>query len=852
MNTYVEGQDYSYLVLQSEEQEEIKPNDTSNDETIGNVQFLDSSVGEQYFTPTITNSVAKVDGTEDLNLGKFLARPTTIDTYVWQTSDPIGLLRTTQPWLDFLNNAAIKRKIDNYAFLRGKLHIKVLINATPFQFGCMRMCYQPLLGELTDKIRGNAVNSRVPYSQVPGFYIYPAKNEGGEMELPFIYYKNWLDITNATDTFNFGSLRHYIYAPLDAALTGAPTALTVRTLAWMTDVELMGSSHKLTLQADDGENDEYGQGVLSLPATAVANFAGHLTKVPVIGRFARATQIGAGAFSKIASLWGYTNVPNIRDIDGFYPMNAPQMASTDICVPYQKLTMDPKTELSIDTTPFGTSNIDELSLSYLKSRESFYGSVVWSTSNSADDLLLSTRVTPDLKAFSNVIGNGSATVGFRVDSTPLSYIGCLFNNWRGTLKFRFKVICTQYHKGRIKFQYDPLADISATNAGTNTVYTHILDLGESDEITINIPYHQALAWLRVNSRSDSNNWAGSTLAPRANTDNGILVARVYNSLEAPVTTSSLNILCYVSAGDDFEFANPAGRIDSTGVGKLPSLFALQGDESETHEITFGDKTVPDPDRFGLNFGESVLSLRKFLHRSVIMDTVPLPTGVASAYNLYRKGFQRMPYSPGYCGGGFPTTAATVTSVGTAPYAFNAMHPLPWVAGMFVGFRGSVNYMLTVNSPKITPDDIRVTRTTDSASVTAANRVAILQSSTAGSASLSAKCASFGVINNSRNGIAGYAYTSASTNPTCLFTFPDYNQKNFSLSNPSFYIAGGGVDDTQLQGVLTTIISANATATDEIGYSTITTSAAAGADFTCVYFLCCPTTDWLVGDPVPTP
>jgi hypothetical protein len=232
-----------------------------------------------------------------------------------------------------------------------------------------------------------------------------------------------------------------------------------------------------------------------------------------------------------------------------------------------------------------------------------------------------------------------------------------------------------------------------------------------------------------------------------------------------------------------------------------------------------------------------------------MDTVPLPTGVVSAYNLYRKGYCRMPYTPGF-GGTFPTSANKVITAGTANFSFNTMHPLPWVAGMFVGFRGSVNYAITVNSPKITPDDIRFIRATDNGTVTPTNRVITLQASTTGVSTLSAKCASFDVINNTRSGIGGYALTSSSANPTCIFTFPDYNKYNFSLCNPANYVDGSTVDGTDVQGVMASILSANATATDEIGYSTMTSSAGAGADFTCVFFLCCPTTDWLIGDPVP--
>lgn len=821
-----------------------------DDSTLQNVEFIETVGGEMETAVAANPTYAQVDGTPDLNLGSFLARPTLIHSRAWTQADLTGTVATINPWSLFLGNTAIKKKIDNYAFLRGKLHIKVVINATPFQYGCMRVAYKPLAGLLTEKISGSAQGQLIPQSQLPGFYIWPASNMGGEMELPFLYHKNWLDITSAADVAAFGSIEYIIYSLLQVAITGGSTSITVRTLAWMTDVELMGSTSKLSLQAG---GDEYGTGAVSAPATAVANAASFLTKIPIIGPFARATQIGASAVSRIATLFGYTNPPNIADVHGFYPMSAPQLATAEISVPYQKLSLDPKTELSIDPSPFAVDGQDQLSLAYIKDRESLFGTFTWSQSNNTDDLLLNARVTPDLKYF-DVVNNSSATaVGYRCNHTPLSYLTPLFENWRGSLVIRLKAVCTKYHKGRLRVSFDPLNNIATTNPDTNTVYTYILDLGETDEIEFEIPYHQALAWLTCAPRADSDNWAagGSTFGPRLGNDNGAFTVRVFNVLEAPVSPADVTVLCYVKGGHDFEFANPTGSITSS-VAPLPSFFALQS-EYTVHTV-MGEKSKPHPERYGLNFGESVLSLRKLLHRSVVMDTVPLPTGVVSAYNIYRKGYMRMPYTPGYVTGSTLTTTANkvVAASGTASYAFNTMHPIPWVTGMFVGYRGSVNYAVTVNSPKITPDDIRFIRATDSGTTVASNRIITLQTSIPGANSLSQKTAKLDIINNVRNGLAGYAFTSASTNPTALFSFPDYNNYNFALANPPNYVSGSAVDGTNEQGVLCSITSANATTTDEIGYSTIISSAGAGADFTCVYFLCCPTVVWAINDPTPTP
>jgi hypothetical protein len=152
------------------------------------VTFVDNAGGVYVNLPSSGNSVALVDNTDDLSLGSFLARPTLIDTFTWSTGDLPGVKKTIKPWYNFLNSTPIKKKIENYAFLRGNLHIKVLINGTPFHYGAMRACYSPLLGWVGDKIRTNTVTDvalGVPYSQQPGFFLYPQSNSGGEMPLRF-------------------------------------------------------------------------------------------------------------------------------------------------------------------------------------------------------------------------------------------------------------------------------------------------------------------------------------------------------------------------------------------------------------------------------------------------------------------------------------------------------------------------------------------------------------------------------------------------------------------------------------------------------------------------------------------
>jgi hypothetical protein len=825
----------------------------STEETSENVTFIDNAGGVYVDLPTTNNNVALVDNTDDLGLGSFLARPTLIDTLTWSTSDIVGVKNQIQPWYLFLNSAAIKKKIDNYAFLRGTLHVKVLINGTPFQYGVLRACYSPLLGWVTDKIRTNTTSNLplgVPYSQQPGFYVYPQSNSGGHMPLRFFLHKNWMDITSASEVQNMGTLTYFVYAPLRIAVTGGSSTVTVRTYAWMTDVELMGATAKLSLQGD-----EYGVGPVSAPASAIAAIASRLSSIPIIGRFARATEIGASAVSSIATMFGYTNVPVIEDVRPVQPMNAPMLASAHIGVPFQKLSIDPKQELSIDPSPHGIGSADELSLAYLKTKESLFGSTSWSTSDIAGSQIFNMRVSPSLWSYVPLDNSSSVTVGSRVYHTPLSYIGGMFKHWRGDIILRVKVVCTKFHKGRLKISYDPRHDISTTDPPENTVYTQILDIGEKDDIEFVIPYHQTTGWLE-HDQTIQDNWSpGNSMAPRPGIDNGTLTIRVLNTLSAP-SSGIINILFFVKGGNNFEFANPSGHIGPDNANIVPSFFELQSEDTTditTSRVVIGNESKAIPERYALNFGECIGSLRNILHRSMVFETTPFPTYTNGVFNSLRKTYKRMPYTPGFDPSWTATSASKVLTTGSAGYVFNTMAHIPYICGMFLGYRGSVNYVVTPSSELYGYlDDFRIVRATDNGATNASTRYISFMGNAAFSSSTSNRASFLNRYWYLRDGLGGMGITSTRTNGSLSFNIPDYNNYNFSLVDPTTYLLGMVSDGTRSQAAVLQILLKMRGSTDSnfVPTMTLQSEISAGPDFTCLHFLCCPTLDYFEGEPTP--
>jgi hypothetical protein len=814
------------------------------------VSFLDNAEGAHLVAPTGDSAIARVDGTDDVTLGAFLQRPTQIHAFVWATTDLSSVAATFQPWHLFLNNAAIKKKIDNFAFFRGKLHVKVVINGSPFQYGAMRLTYMPLGNLFADaKIRDLVTiptATLIPYSQIPGFYFYPQANAGGEIELPFVYHKNWLNLTSALDLQDFGTCRLVIYDPLKVVSAGGSTTVTVLTYAWLTDVELMGPTSSLAVQGD-----EYNEGPISMPATALASIAHTLTHVPFIGRFARATEIGAQSIASIARLFGFTNVPVISDVPALLPMNAPMLASANIGTPIQKLTYDPKQELSIDPAMHGLAPKDELSLAYLKQKLSFFADASWDTVDLQDTVLFNMRITPSLFAAYPLQNAVPATVGQQVYHTPLSFIGEAFRHWRGGIKIRIKIVCTKFHKGRLKISYDPIGDISTISVDENLVYTEIVDIGEQDEIDIVIPYHQSSGWLDLVHDVGIPNWnKGGVLAPRSGIDNGLLTIRVLNSLVAP-SSGYVTLLISVCGADDFEFANPSEHIGGDTVGRYytPSILAIQADdhtELKPVEKVLGTLAKPDQNRYAMNFGEVVTSLRTVLHRTSMIDNMLYATPTANTYSTMGKVFRIMPIAPGFSGVNLWTSANKVLTAGSAYYTFSQLHPMNYFSSMFLGYRGSASITVTPFTDSLgSLSNFQVQRVNTAIDGDAA----FFRYTTASPATTNARIASLNNNTYFQAGTGGMALTSTNTNGSLQFNLPFYSKYNFALTIPA--AAGSVLDGTKTMAAKATAVVFATTDLLPATNFALSSAQCAGPDFTCLFFLCCPTLDYMLAEPVPT-
>jgi hypothetical protein len=432
--------------------------------------------------PAWTNGIASSMSMQQ-DLGKYLGRPRLIHSYVWAENSANGIKSTFTPWSAFFNDANMVAKLRGFSLLRANLKLKFLVNGSPFYYGSMLAAYTPLTGWRADTASNTLNLLLVANSQKPHVWLENQNMSTAEMELPFLFPYPYMDITDLATVTGMGKMDLIQFAPLLSANGTSSSNIDIQVYAWAENVMLSGPTDQPIMQSGFKHD-----GQISSVASAVADAAGKLTRVPLLKPYAMATQMASTAIADVASYFGFTNVPNISDVAPMKPMPF-QLASTAISEPVHKLSLQPKQETAIGSTQHGGYGEDDLVLSRFAGRSSFVVGSEWLTTATPDTPIFTTAVTPAL---------------FQVTSdqlahTPMSYAANHFQYWRGSIKYTFKLVRSPYHRGRLQISWDRgTADLSAgPTVGNPNTYTTVMDLDEESECSFVVPYMQPPQFLEV-------------------------------------------------------------------------------------------------------------------------------------------------------------------------------------------------------------------------------------------------------------------------------------------------------------------------------------------------------------------
>lgn len=766
------------------------------------------------FTP-IDDDTFDQQYVSDYDIDKFLSRPVLISTYTMTQGSPGST--SFRPWALYFNTVQIRRKLDNYFLLNCNLKLKFVINATPFLYGAALVSYEPLTAFSADNVgAGVNTNAAVLRSQRPHLWLYPQTNQGGEMVLPFYYYQEWLNVTSLSELQNFGEVVIEDIVALRSASGATSQTATIQVYAWAENVRLAGPTYALALQ-----NDEYSMnGPVSMTASAVAAATSKLGKLPMIGKYFKATSVFSEGLGKAASILGFTNPPVIDPTQPMYIQTMPTLASSEISYPEHKLTYDPKQELTIDPRVVGLNGMDEMDISNIVQRESYLTQFTWNQADPVNTNLFTSQVVPWMRAVD----------GIRLSNTPMAHVASIFEYWRGDIIVRFRFICSQYHRGRVRITWDPTGNVVANSDSTPTSITNIVDIAETTDVEMRIPYMQPFRYCRVTENQTTVPFSTSTFSRSIGFDNGNINVKVFTVQTSQVSSAPIICLVSVRGAENLEFANPRG------VPQNVKYFTLQNDEYSLEAPTQLGVDVPQNDtNYEIYFGEVVRNIRTILRRRNLWRATPIERDTDANLVVSQCALNRLPSFPGYDPNGIDL-ARNQANNANVRYNWVYNTPYHWFAGCYLGCRGAVNYYYdTVR------DDTRL-------QVYLTNAQRFPRPVTAGDAQTGQVFLDGGFtfdrlkrfyVTSLPNTNPGICETSVNTSESLAVQFPYYSRFRMRQCSPDAAVLGNSLDDSNIDNTIVSVVSKRANIANRSFSSHLKIYFGIGTDFSFLFFLNVP-------------
>ena len=668
-----------------------------------NVYFSDQTPQWDYTVDSNPDPTYYIADTDDANLENFFSRPIKIKSFSWGTGS--NLFESFNPWQDFFENPRVINRITNFNLLRAKLKVRIVLNGNSFHYGRAIASYTPLQ-EVDDftKDRQFFIQDVVAASQRPHVYLDPTTSQGGTLTLPFCWYENALRIPDQ-EWREMGQVIIHGMQNLKHA-NGATDQVIVSVFAWAEEVSLSipTANEPGALSPQMGEiftpqMDEYGKGPISRPAGIVAKAAGALSDVPIIGAYARATEMAASTVSNVASMFGYSRPVELANIQPYKPTLLGNMANTNVPDTSQKLTLDVKQEITVDPRVMGLGSTDEMTIKSIAQRESFLTQFGWAVADGAETLLWNSEVNP-------VLWNELVAGSTELHMPACCFAALPFKYWRGSMKFRFQIVASAFHKGRLKIVYDPSYPL--TNE-YNTNYTYIIDLAKERDFTVSVGWGHEKSMLRHRTPLNENiPYSSDPLGgDPGNFANGIISVYVVNDLTVPnsIADNDIEVNVFVSADDDFDVFDPEAR-------QIEDLVWFRPQMGEVFSPQMAEMSQPDADLTKnedepmkptpsqilaptlsaedhtscVYFGDPVTSFRQCLKRYNWHSAIT-PTGVNGNNVMLNVRNSNFPYYRGKAPGAVHVTGEPFLT----PYNYCKMTLLNYITPAFTCRRGGLRW-----------------------------------------------------------------------------------------------------------------------------------------------------------------
>lgn len=477
------------------------------------------------------------------SLASILGRPVQVHEGVFQDTS-ITPTELSFPEVMYTTAPNLVDKLNYFTFLRAKLNVRLVFNATPFQQGRYWMCYSPYDGQSGRGHTGYAQN----LTGYPGVEVDLATGQPAEMTVPFMCPMSHFRLTDGE-----GRYGKVVISPIVELHSGVtPDTVPFTVFAWFSDVDLVFPTKDTvdTLEAQLGDDDIKHEGPLEVISGGVATVAEAVSSVPALSAIATPVGWVARAVQGVASMFGLNK--ETSKAARVHVVNEPGQGYThaDGLDDSTVVGLQQDTGLATNFDIFGLEK-DEMSLEAVKEKMcAVRGTaqvqlIPWTTSDLPHAQIFSWQNSPSC---CQEIGTD------HIAPTTLNYLASMFQYWRGGIKYRVTVAKTAFHTGRLRISFVP-AKTGVVTPSTDEVescYNWILDLSRTSELSFEVPYVNNLPWSEMLFRGEGD--SGWSNANRT----GTLIFEVLTPLKAASTAVSdqVQLTLWHAGAHDMAFAIP--------------------------------------------------------------------------------------------------------------------------------------------------------------------------------------------------------------------------------------------------------------------------------------------------------
>lgn len=430
-------------------------------------------------------------------------------------------------------NPLMTRYFSIYRYLSGNFKVRVVVSGNPFYSGRVIICKYHAESQGTwfnqqvDKY--NSIRTSLDHVMLDASCVSEAI-----LDIPFVYKNFAIGVTSINTIISM-----YVFDPL-TNVTGSSNSITLDFWLMLDNVDFY---------------------VPLSGSVAMYEFEGGVQSVNYYGDIVESnlpTYIKGDEFQIDPSVTIMDKPSYGLDPMGVFQQNKYYNNATGV-LSTEMLDLYPGQMCKTDKSHYGYSQ-NQASFNFLKGKEVYFTDFQWSAVNGADTTLFSIPITVGLSLWTGTLrptraSPTQAPTYCQVAPNPIDMLSTHFKFWRGSIKLRFDITCTDYHTGKLLFGMNygtPVPGSTCVQMGSVYSSSFILDK-DHRIISITIPFVSSREWLLVPNGTDFSTASGAT-GPFNNYCLGTFSVLVQQALRySSGVPNSANVNVFISYGEDFEF-----------------------------------------------------------------------------------------------------------------------------------------------------------------------------------------------------------------------------------------------------------------------------------------------------------